>query len=281
MNEPEVVVQQDAVDLTTVDDAQLEKQINASPDGDTTPPPVDAPPQAPAEQEPAVQQAPVEEPPAGSTPVPVVETLEQRLTKLEAQTREKEAFIQRQANELGMLRKIASRPQIDVEKVREEIREQFHSDPVLATKRMQALEHYEEEVRRDKILMAIPDMPSLVDLMAEVAKTDGATDHTIAAFKADPYKPPINVLHDLAVRARAYRYVKQKEAELEAKYVKPAAPPVHADPARQGSPVIRGGAPGGASSSRDSRQYARMTETDIPSMSDKELDEFLAKGRVK
>lgn len=276
MPEPEEV-QQEAVDLTTVDDAQLDAQI--APEGDTTPPPETVPPEEPREQDGEVQPAPEAAQQPEAPPAPAPETVEQRLARLEAQTRDKEAFIQRQANELGMLRKIASRPQIDIAKVEAEIREQFHEDPVLATKRMQALEQYKEDSRRDKILMSIPDLPSLVDIMAEVARVDGEKDEVINAFKADPFRPPIHVLHELAVRARAYRYVQSKEAEIRSKYATAPAQVPQGNPHRQGSPVIRGSAPGG-STSRDASQFARTTDKDIASMSDKELDAFLAKGRA-
>ena len=283
---------QNAEDLASADDARLEATMSL-PEGDTTPPPEEVAPTTDEPEQSGEQPATEPAPPAAEPQ----ESAEQKLARLEAQVREKEAFIQRQANEVGMLRRIAARPKIDAEKVREEIREQFQSDPVLATKRLRALEQYEEEVRRDTVIMHIPDLPNLVDTMAIIAKADGESDQVIEAFRRDPLKAPPQVLHDLAVRARAYRWAKSREQEILSRDTgvsrqtppaqqAPVTPqafqqPRQAPPQRQGGPVIKGSTPGGASTSRDTQQFARVTERDISMMSDAELDTFLAKGRAK
>jgi hypothetical protein len=259
-------VLQDA-DLTTVDDAQLEKQI-ATPVEDTIPPTTVQAPETPAPvQDGEPQPAPVETPPQAPP-----ETAEEKATRLEAQIRDKELMVQRLGNELGMMRKLASRPQIDVAKVREEIREQFQTDPTLAEQRLGALNRYVEEAERDSKIIAVPDLPSLVDTMAQIALAKGEKPEIVQAFRNDPLKVPVDVLKGMAMEARMYRYGETLKAEIMAKA--PKSP----DTARQGQPVIRANTPGGVSTTRD--DAPRVTERDIASLSDAELEVFLAKGRV-
>lgn len=255
-------------DLTTVDDAQLEAQITApAPDEDTIPPTTEQEPKPEPVQDGEPQPASVETPPQAPP-----ETAEEKSARLEAQIREKELMVQRLGNELGMMRKLASRPQIDVAKVREEIREQFQTDPALAEQRLGALNRYVEESVRESKIIAVPDLPNLVDTMAQILSAKGEKPELVQAFRNDPLKVPIDVLKEWAMEARMYRYGETLKAEIMAKAPKPP------EPARQGQPVIRANTPGGASTTRN--DGPRITERDIASLSDKELEVFLAKGRI-
>lgn len=255
-------------DLTTVDDAQLDAQITApAPDEDTIPPTTEQEPNQEPVQDVEPQPAPVEPEPKAPP-----ETAEEKAARLETQIREKELMVQRLGNELGMMRKLASRPQVDVAKVREEIREQFQTDPALAEQRLGALNRYVEEMDRENKVIAVPDLPSLVDTMANIALAKGEKPEVVQAFRNDPLRVPVSVLKEMAMEARMYRYGESLKAEIMAKAPKPP------EPVRQGQPVIRANTPGGASTTRD--DTPRVTERDIASLSDAELEVFLAKGRV-
>lgn len=260
-------VKPQTVDLTTVDDARLEAQITAPPQAEDTIPPDEVQDSAPVlDVEP--QPAPVETPPAEPA-----ETAEQKAARLEAQIREKELMVQRLGNELGIMRKLATRPRIDVAKVREEIREQFTTDPALAERRMEALKRYEFETDRENKLIAVPDLPQILDDMANMALAEGERPEIVQAFRNDPFRVPVNVLQEMAYKTRAYRWAKAREAEVLAKAPKPQV-----DPQRHGQPVIRANTPG-ASTARP--EGPPITERDVASLTDAELESFLAQGRVR
>ena len=218
---------------------------------------------------------------------PPTPTVEERIKKLEERLEEKERFIQRQGNEIGILRKQVGRPPIDIQKAREEINQQFQTDPSGAVQNMQLLQFRIEEDRRTQAANAVPDIPDLMDEICEIAKAEGENDMTIAAFRQDPYRVRVDVLYDYAVRARAYRYAKGQSVEaqqlrqqiqsLQGRATENVAARI--DQAARSSPVIRGVTGGGTSSVRDATSHSRLTEAQIPNLSDKDLLAALSKRK--
>lgn len=233
-------------------------------------------------------------PPEGTPEVPGQEqpppapTIEERMARLEEQLAEKERFIQRQGNEIGILRKQVGRPQIDIAKAREEINQQFQTDPAAAVQNMERLRSYVMEVQREQAANTVPDLPDLMDDICEIARAEGEHENKLQAFRQDPYRVPLPVLYDYAVRARAYRYAKAKSAEnaelqkqitqLRGRATEEVAARI--DHAAKASPVIRGGTGGGTSSTRDATSHSRLTESQIPNLSYEELNTLLSKRKT-
>lgn len=270
--------------IQEMDDSQLAESIQKGLQ--------DEGPQADPSQEPLVsgegqegEPQPAEAQPAEQ--VPPQPTIEERIAALEQQIQEKERFIQRQGNEIGILRKQVSRPQIDFQKAREEINQQFQTDPAAAMHNMELLRRRAEEVRREQTSGLVPDLPELIEDICEIAKAEGEHDNTLAAFRQDPLRVPAAILYDYAVRARAYRYAKVKSAEnaelqkqitqLRGRATEEVAARI--DQAAKSSPVIRGVTGGGTSSTRDATQGSRLTESQIPHLSDAELKTLLSKRK--
>lgn len=217
MTAPVVVTEQ--TDLAALSDADLATATTEAPSPDVpaagdqpTPPGTENPAATPA---PSTDAPPAEKPAegdkaAGNQPAPAPEDPLAALTK---RVTDQESFIRRQAEEIGKLRKVA--PPVDVEKIRSEIKERFFEDPIQATRDLQALEQVETHQKREQVLAAIPGFDELVDDMAEIAKDEGTAPEILAAFKRDPYRPPMDLLYNLAGRAQARKGDKAKQSELE------------------------------------------------------------------
>lgn len=281
-----------AEELTQMDDAQLDKTIQG---GDTVDPePVEADkgepqgdqPEAPESLETDVVENELsEEHPeaadasaAQETPEQLYKRAQDELKKAQDQIREKELMLQRQANEIGAMRRLAMAPQIDPVKIREEIKELAQTDPEQAQRRLQALAHYEEERRRAQIDLVIPDYPNLIPAIAEMLTSQGEAPEMVEQYKADPRLPPVQVLERLSYAARAYIYAKAKDAEMEALKRTIQAP---IPQPRKQAPVIRAAAPGSSSAVKDASQFSRIGEQDLSNMTDAQLEQFLAKNKGK
>jgi len=270
--------------ITALDDSQLAESIREGLSEDEgTQSATDATPEPAGEVTPGQPEgAPQSEQP----PAPEM-TIEERMARLESQLAEKERFIQRQGNEIGILRKQVGRPQVDFEKAREDINQQFQTDPAGAMAKMEALKRYAEQMRRDQTSSAVPDLPEIMDDICEIARAEGYDENVLNAFRQDPYRTPVHVLYDYAVRARAYRYAKGISAEahtlrtqlaqMRGKATEEVAARI--DHAARSSPVIRAGTGGGTSSARDATSHSRLSEAQIPNLSDEELQSLLSKRK--
>jgi hypothetical protein len=95
------------------------------------------------------------------------------------------------------------------------------------------------------------------------------------------------VLYDYAVRARAYKYAKGQSVEAQqlrqqlqqARGRATEDVAARIDQAARSSPVIRGVTGGGTSSTRDATSHSRLTEAQIPNLSDKVIADLLSKRK--
>ena len=201
-----------AEEIVDLDDAALGNLISDEPD---TPP-----------ADPPAEGTPPADPPAeGTPPADTVESLRAELAisaekEKQAANRitDKESFIQRQANELGELRKLT---QVDPDT----LRNQFDEDPVAAVNKMQAMKEAENreleltqsiaaEQNKAAVLQAVPEFSGMVDAIAELATADGVPQSDVALFKVNPYTTPSSMLINLANRVKANQRITKLEAEL-------------------------------------------------------------------
>lgn len=265
--EPEVAAQEPS----EMDDAQLAEAVAEPEEAGET---VSVPEPEPAEK-------PEGEPAPEEPPKPTVEELLSRVEKAEKRATDQEAFIQRQSNELGRLRQMAAQqiPQIDPVRAREDIRQTFEQDPVAAYHKLRYIEQHNEAVRREQTRAAIPDLGDLLDDMGEVAATQlGETKETVQAFKQDPFRVPLPLLNELAIRARNLRAEKaeaDKKRMAEEELSKRAA----AKAAATKTTTSITGSTGGRTSGKDSKGFARVSPDHIATMSDEELKAFISQDK--
>jgi hypothetical protein len=263
------------IDPAAADDAGLEAMLAK---GDSlgekeTPPPekppgekTDVPPkEGPKEGEKGGEAAPE---------APVVNPLEERINKLEKQVTDKESFITRQARDIGELR--ARVRNADIARGREEVKEL--DDPAEAARRSASLDNIERAGRKEEISLAIPDFSDLLDEMVDLAKSKGESEETIAAFKADPYVPPVPFLLAFAAEARSRKQMRTREGEMKAEVAEAKAKADEVakkieEAAKGGGPVIKAG--DGGKSKSETGKFSHLTEDAVPEMSDAELDEYL------
>ena len=227
--------------VAEMDDAAISEILD---DEDTLEP---LEPETPSEDVPPVDEdedTPPADPEADDTPAPdetppaeegdTVESLRARLTEAEekgaqAQGRinDKELFIQRQADELGELRK---QTKIDPE----ELRNQFDEDPVAAVNKMAAMREAESreseltqsialEQNKTAVLQVVPGFDGMINDIAELATADGATSADIAQFRANPYGTQAALLVNLANRVKANKRIAALEEKLESQKQKSAS----------------------------------------------------------
>ncbi len=206
---------------------------------------------------------------------PAVNPLEERINKLEKQVTDKETFIQRQSRDIGELR--ARIRNADIARGREEVKE--IDDPAEAARRTVSLDNIERAGRKEEIHLAIPDFSDLLDEMADLAKSKGESEETIAAFKADPYVPPVPFLLAFAAEARARKQTRTREEAMKAEVAAASAKAEDVakkieDAAKSGGPVIKAG--DGGKSKSETGKFSHLTEDAVPNMSDAELDEYLS-----
>jgi hypothetical protein len=206
---------------------------------------------------------------------PVVSPLEERLKKLETQVQDKETFIQKQAREVGELR--AKIRNAEIARAREEVKD--IEDPAEVSRRVSMLDSMERAGHKEEILLAIPDFADLIDEMADLAKSKGEPDEAVAAFKENPYVPPVPFLQAYAAEARARKQVRGKEEAMKAEIAaatakaEDVAKKIEAA-AKSSGPVIKGG--DGGNSKSETGKFSHLTEDAISGMSDVELEEFLS-----
>lgn len=191
--------------INELDDAALEKIISESPVEQDT---VKEKDNSSAEQvksevkkEPEVgkqevkqesKQEPKTETPPTNDPKAELEKIRLENEKLKKQVNEKENFLQRQANELGELRKKTA-----INK--DEIRDKFVDDPMEALRQIREAEDAERRIKeieadtwvnenKRMVTTANPDFDTLIDPMAEILKKDGIPDNLISEFKTNPFR---------------------------------------------------------------------------------------------
>jgi len=113
----------------------------------------------------------------------------EEIVKLRKQITDKEAFIQKQAREIGNLRKKVH-PETEEEKEArlERQKQRFQEDPEAATAEMLENLEAKKTSRRDIIKALIPNLEEIKNDIAELVKAEGVeTPENIEIFLNDPY----------------------------------------------------------------------------------------------
>lgn len=284
-------------DISTLDDALLDKALNedTSQSVETT----ETKPETEVKKEEVKpEEIKPEEKKEGIKPSEViteeekVEIPKSEYEKLNKRISDEQQFIQRQANEIGELRKTL-RQQIEAKLKEIEDPNQLIADPagfLEAREQIKDAEMQDRNLQRmeqslhSKIIINqfIPDFEKRIDDITEVIKTDGLGQDIINNFRANPYADTPAVLFNLSKRAELLKEsnaLKAKVATLEEQLKKLQAEPHKVakkiEQALQASKTITG-ATGGSKVSDET-----MPEiSNISDLSDVELNKLI-KERTK
>jgi len=153
--------------------------------------------------------------------------------KAAKQIKDKEEFIQRQAAELGELRKQAEALRLQLEGVnKDDLNDRYYEDPAAAVNEVLAIRAKEAELQDLEYRAAVkqnesntkqfvPDFDEVIDDMVEVLKEQKIDDTAIRDFRSNPYKLPPAVLVNLATSAKLSKENKALKAEIETLRKKP------------------------------------------------------------
>ncbi len=188
--------------------------------------------EAPAEETPAKAKEGEEEEEgakAGEEEEPGEEdpaTLKARIAELEADGRSRELRLDRQGNELGVLRQRAAELRQHKKMSQEEYDELHERDPREAERRDREDEHIREAADKAEIeaLRAegrllverrVPDLQKIMPEIKALAKRDGATDAELESFETNPYLNDPHQTVAYATEARHQLRIQALETELE------------------------------------------------------------------
>ena len=273
MDNETVIEKEDVVsgdNIGSLDDAALEKMINdVSEEQETV-----------KKEEPGTQAEKKEEPPKVDITAEIAKVKEEN-EKLKKQVSEKEKIFQRQANELGELRKVAA-----INK--DEIREKFDRDPVEAVKMIREAETAETRIRQieeDSYLSEIKgamynrisDFDSLLEPMAQILKdVDNIPEDAVNDFRQNPFKVASpDVLINLANRARLMKENQILKNEVESLRTKASTVAENISRVARESNVIKANSGG---TSKITADYSSLTEESISELPDAALDELIKNG---
>lgn len=203
--------------------------------------------------------------------------------KLAKQVQDKEAFIQRQAQELGELRRKSQemdRFRNEAKTKAESVNDTFYDNPLAATEAV--LNHRDaerqyavtEQILREKeteltVTSAIPHFNEMKDEIAEIATADGYPPESVDAFKRNPWTSDASILVNYAHRVSMQRQVKAMQGEIETLKKKPEEVLRKIEEAAKGSKTLT------AATGIARAASTEVSETQLNSMTDAELDEFL------
>lgn len=208
----------------------------------------------------------------------------ERLTRLEKQNQDKESFIQRQAAEIGLLRKqirdSAKPPEIDVPD------EEFHANPKEAVRKAlhqakqreieekEASDKHIQETRatfKSAIEQWAPDFETKVPDLANLMKKDEASDQLVQQFRSDPVAT-LNpaVIFQLLKRLDAEKKIVELEKKLAEASQQTKTTVSRIQNAGRAKPVATSSAP----SPKAHASLDNLTEEDIDSMSREELEKL-------
>lgn len=266
--------------IGSLDDAALEKMINDTSDAQET---VKVENEVVGKAEVKTEGAPAiktEEPPKVDIATEIARVKEEN-DKLKKQVSEKEKIFQRQANELGELRK---KSVIN----NDEIREKFAIDPVEAVKVIRDAEDAENRIKQieeDSYLSEIKgamynkiaDFDVLLEPMSQILKDiDKLPEEAVNDFKRDPFRMASpDVLINLAGRARLMKQNLALKNEIETLKTKASTVAENISRVARESNVIKANSGG---TSKVSTDYSSMTEESISDLPDTALDEIIKNG---
>ena len=266
--------------IGSLDDAALEKMINDTSDPQET---VKVEEKVTTQAEIKTEGVPAdkkEEPPKVDIAVEITKVKEEN-EKLKKQVSEKEKIFQRQANELGELRKVAA-----INK--DEIREKFDLDPVEAVKIIREAEYAENRIKqieedsylseiKDTMRDRIPDFDSLLEPMAQILRdVDKIPEEAVNDFRQNPFRMARpDVLINLANRARLMKENLALKNEVESLKTKASTVAENISRVARESNVIKANSGG---TSKITTDYSSLTEESIPELSDSALEELIKNG---
>lgn len=220
---------------------------------------------------------------------PVVEEVKitkEEYDKLVKRIDEKERFIQRQAQEVGIRRKSEEQLRGEVFELQKSLELKW-GEPIEATKiqneirdRETQLQDAENRTRveniRNVVKTYVPEPESLMDEMVILLKEDGNPEDSIRTFRDNPYSQPPGTLVNLAKRAELRKEGRNKdekiaslEAEIQTLKGKPQETVKKIEKALKESPAMSNDS-GQATATKKS-----VDETQVHAMSDKELEQYL------
>lgn len=279
-NEPQV--EQTPEDTTVVEtheatDEQLQSFLSTHKEEELE---SDDTPEAPQKEEDSQDAKPATK----TEDAPQQETSEVRIARLEKQKRDKELFIQRQAAELGQLRKekeelIKAKSQgLDerfLETPQQAIRDEL--DIRKAKEDLEGL-HQQERVLRSRALVEsnVTPQEGLPEAMVECLKADGVDEEYIRAFQDNPYTTALpGEIIQLAKRAEvlqvtraAIKRIADLEVQLADAQKKPERLLSKVESALRSSPRVTG------KSGQSLSKTAGYSAKQLASMSDAELREL-------
>lgn len=162
-----------------------------------------------------------------------LDALRTEMAELKKATEAKQRLIDKQANEIGALRKITPEDDKAAIKAAEDEYERRHlvegkaaADDYWerfkgerAEKQRQLTEAQSNELierRKTVVTQYLPEFETTLDTIAEVMKADGANQETIEAFKQTPYQLDPVALFNLSKRAEITKELLTVKQELEA-----------------------------------------------------------------
>ena len=280
----EVVIEKSEVvseeHIGSLDDAALEKMINdTSAAQETVKKEEQVTPQAEIKAE-GTPDGKKEDPPKVDIAAEIARVKEEN-DKLKRQVSEKEKIFQRQANELGELRK---KSVIN----KDEIREKFAIDPVEAVKVIRDAEDAENRIKQieeDSYLSEIKgamynkiaDFDVLLEPMSQILKDiDKLPEEAVNDFRRDPFRMASpDVLINLAGRARLMKDNLALMKEIETLKIKASTVAENISRVARESNVIKANSGG---TSKVSTDYSSLTEESISDLPDTALDEIIKNG---
>ncbi len=262
-------------------DAHLEKRL--SEEESPSPEPV-AESQADANKAPASQEATTQDADKGQATVTEQEDVgETEVEKLLRVAADNKAFIDKQGNELGILRSRA----LELEKAAlpklnpEDIQERMSVDPAQTlrqieehnsqinefnTRQEQTYRHQTE----DAVKRAFPDIEKLLPGMVELARSEGASEDALRSFQVDPYREDLGSILGYAHRVRQSEHIASLEAELKESQTRATGVTAKIQKAAGIKPTVTDST---GTTSRDSS--VTMEESQIDQLTGEDLNRYL------
>lgn len=265
-------------EVSQMDDAALEGKIKEMPSAQET---VNKEAQATSQAEIKTEGTQADKEPPKVDITAEIARIKEENDKLKKQVTEKEKIFQRQANELGELRKKAV---ID----KEEIREKFDLDPVEAVKIIRDAEQAENRIKQieeDSYLSEIKgamynrisDFDSLLEPMTQILKdVDNLPEDAVNNFKRDPFRVASpDVLINLANRAKLMKENLALKNEIESLKTKATTVAENISRVAREGNVIKATFGG---TSKVSTDYSSITDESLSQLSDAALEEIIKNG---
>jgi DNA repair exonuclease SbcCD ATPase subunit len=196
--------------------------------------------------------------------------------RLEKQVKDKEEFIQRQAQEIGQLRKVLEDIQRNIPQNPDE--QAYYENPQMAVEQVirqremlayqaRVQEQLAEKENETTIKTQVPDIESMIDDIAALALKDGAAPEIVRQFKSRPYAAIPDLVVQLANRVKAERRISELEKELNTLRKKPE------DVLRRVEEAAKG--PRTLTASTGISGAPSTVDVPVHKLSDKALDELL------